>query len=71
MKMNQKLIIIAKKEFKKELNINTDDFEPYIVKRENYVWKIKGSLKNNREGGVPVILLDTTTLKVKEIYHTK
>jgi hypothetical protein len=69
---DKKLLYIAKKEWKRVFNdLDVDNYEPYNIKLVDSVWVITGSLEEGREGGVPVAVIDTVTLKVVDVYHTK
>ncbi len=45
--------------------------EPYTIDKKDSMWVVKGSLPDGWVGGVPYVFIDTTTLEVVDIYHTK
>lgn len=72
-KVQLKAISIAKNEWKKEFKYDDEKLSnmEIDIRINGKNWIVKGSLANNREGGVPIAIIDTSTFKIIEVYHTK
>ncbi len=72
-KVQLKVIAIAKNEWKNEFSY--DDFElsklDIVIFKSGKNFIVKGRLPDDREGGVPVALIDTSNFEIVEVYHTK
>lgn len=66
-----KAIEIAEMEFVKIYGKDVLSKKPFILEIKDSVYVIKGTLPAGRDGGVPNAIIDTATLKIIDVYHTK
>ena len=67
----QKAIEIAEEEFVKNYGKGVLNKKPFKLEIKDSVYVIKGVVSEGKDGGVPYAIVDTNTLEILNVYHTK
>ena len=67
----QKAIEIAEQEFVKIYGKDVLKKKPFKLEIKDSVYVVKGFIPEGKDGGVPYAIIDTATLEIIDIYHTK
>lgn len=65
------IIAIAQKEWLKTFHTDFEDLKPFKVELKDNAWIVSGTGSPNKDGGVPIAVIDATDLHVMDVYHTK